>query len=204
MARDLATLTLAACAGAALLVGYAAFRIWQQGERDEQRPAGAIVVLGAAQFDGWPSPVFAARLDHAVALYLSGLAPHFVVTGGGAEGDRQTEADAARAYAIAHGVPDEAILAEDRGRTTLESLEGVAELLRTHGIDDAVFVSDRSHMLRVLRMAADLGITAYGSPTPSSPRDLDPNRRLDATIRELGALAYYLLAGQDLAPDSGP
>jgi vancomycin permeability regulator SanA len=85
---------------AAATVGYAALRIWEQGERDERRPADAIVVMGAAQYDGRPSPVFAARIDHAIDLYRAGVAPRLVVTGGKAEGDRTTEAATARAYAI--------------------------------------------------------------------------------------------------------
>ncbi len=152
LAGDLIRLGLAATVGAILLAGYATYRIWEQGARDEQRPAGAIVALGAAQYNGAPSPVFAARLDHAVSLYLAGLAPYLVVTGGKADGDRWTEAAVARVYALERGVPDGAILVEDRGRTTLESLEAVAEVLRAQGIRDAIFVSDRTHMLRVIRI----------------------------------------------------
>jgi uncharacterized SAM-binding protein YcdF (DUF218 family) len=117
------------------------------------------------------------------------------VTGGKQEGDKTTEAASARAYAIAHGVPRDAILAEDRSRTTLESIRGVRGLLRDHGLADAVFVSDRTHMLRVLRMAADEGITAYGSPTTTSPLEGDTSKGLDAVLHELGALAQYFLVG---------
>ena len=90
---------------AAAVGGFAAYRVWQQGELDEERPADAIVVLGAAQYDGRPSPVFRARLDHAVALYHEGVAPFLVVTGGRQPGDRTTEAAVARRYAVANGVP---------------------------------------------------------------------------------------------------
>ena len=141
------------------------------------------------------SPVFAARLEHAVELYRAGVAPRLIVTGGKAEGDRTTEAASARAYAIAHGVPRDAILAEDRSRTTLESIRGVHGLLRDHGLADAVFVSDRPHMLRVLRMAADEGITAWGSPTTTSPIEGDTLKGMDAMLHELGALAQYFLVG---------
>ena len=139
-------------------------------------PADAIVVMGAAQYDGRPSPIFAARLDHAIALYKSGLAKWLVVTGGKAEGDRTTEAAAARKYAIAKGVPSDSILSEDQSRDTLESIHGVAAVLREHGLSNAVFVSDRPHMLRVLRMAGDAGITAWGSPTKTSPIEADTER----------------------------
>jgi uncharacterized SAM-binding protein YcdF (DUF218 family) len=194
--RDLLSVAAIAIVFLCLLTAYATVRIWQQGMRDEQRPAGAIVVLGAAQFNGTPSPVYAARLDHAVALYLHGVAPFLVVTGGKAEGDRTTEAAAGRAYALARGVPDDHILVEDGGRTTLDSLDRVASILSAHSIDDAVFVSDPTHMLRVLRIADDLGITAWGSPTPTSRIELDGARKIDATVHELGALALYFFARQ--------
>lgn len=190
----------AVLAGAAAL-GYTVFRIWSQGEVDERRPSDAIVVLGAAQFDGQPSPVFAARLDHAVALYHEGVAPILVVTGGKAEGDRTTEAAVARAYAVAHGVPDTAILDEDRGRTTLESLEAVAAIFRANALRSAVFVSDRSHMLRVLRMATDQGITAWGSPTATSPVEQELGREFRAYSHEVGALVEYFLGGPRLLAD---
>jgi uncharacterized SAM-binding protein YcdF (DUF218 family) len=190
----------AVLAGVAVL-GYTVFRIWSQGEIDERRPADAIVVLGAAQFDGHPSPVFAARLDHAVALYHEGLAPILVVTGGKAVGDRTTEAAVARAYAVARGVPGSAILAEDRGRTTLESLEAVGAIFRAHALHSAVFVSDRSHMLRVLRMASDQGITAWGSPTTTSPVEQELGREVRAFAHEVGALIEYYVGGGRLLSD---
>ncbi len=195
MRRDLIRLTGAVCLGVALAGGYATYRIWAQGQRDEERPAGAIVVMGAAQYDGRPSPVFAARLDHAVALYFAGVAPRLVMTGGRAEGDRTTEAAAGRAFAIALGVPADDILVEDRSRTTLESVRAVAALLEASDAESAVFVSDRPHMLRVLRMAADEGIAAFGSPTRTSPIEGDLAGQVDATLHELGALAFYFITG---------
>jgi uncharacterized SAM-binding protein YcdF (DUF218 family) len=189
---------------AVVLVGVTAttFRIWQQGEQDEQRPADAIVVLGAAQYDGRPSPVFEARLAHAVDLYREGLAPTFVVTGGRIPGDTTTEAAVARAYAISHGVPAVAIIGEDQARNTLGSMRSVAALLKERGLSSAVFVSDPTHMLRVLRMADDLGIKGFGSPTRTSPVMDDPASRLRAMVHELGALGVYFLTGGD--PETGP
>lgn len=178
------------------LGGYVAYRIWDQGTRDEQRPADAIVVMGAAQYDGRPSPVFAARLDHAIDLYRAGIARHLIVTGGKQEGDRTTEAASARAYAVGRGVPNDAILAEDQSRTTLQSIRGVASLMRSARLTSAVFVSDPTHMLRVLRMASDEGIEAFGSPTRTSPLERDPIRSADAVIHELGALAVYFVSGE--------
>ena len=194
--RDLLKVGLFACLALGIVAGYATFRVWAQGERDESRPADAIVVLGAAQYDGRPSPLFAARLDHAVELFQAGIAPRLILTGGKANGDRTTEAASARDYAIRHGVPADAILMDERSRTTLESIRAVGGLLRDNDLHGAVFVSDRPHMLRVLRMAADDGITAWGSPTSTSPIERDPARQIDATLHELGALAQYFLDRQ--------
>jgi uncharacterized SAM-binding protein YcdF (DUF218 family) len=195
IARDLIVVVVVGCLGIGVVAGYATYRIWAQGQRDDQRPADAIVVMGAAQYDGRPSPLFAARLDHAIDLYKAGVASHLIVTGGKAEGDRTTEAASARAYAIARGVPAAAILSEDASRTTLESIRAVGEVLRTHELADAIFVSDRPHMLRVLKMASDEGITGWGSPTSSSPMEHEPLGQIDATLHELGALVQYFLVG---------
>lgn len=194
---DLLRLGLAYLLGAALLAGYASFRIWQVGDREEQgRPVDAIVVLGAAQYDGRPSPVFRARLDHAVGLYLSGVAPLLVVTGGKQPGDRISEAEVARAYALQREVPTDRILVERTGHDTLASLRNVARLLEARGLRTALFVSDRTHMLRVLRIGEDLGLETYGSPTRASPVDRDPSARLVAVLHELGALAAYHFLGR--------
>ena len=193
--RDLVNVLLFAGLAIALLAGYATFRVWAHGERDDRRPADAIVVLGAAQYDGRPSPRFAARLDHAVGLYRAGIAPRLILTGGKATGDRTTEAASARAYAMRHGVPADAILMDEDSRTTLESIRAVGALLRGNALEDAVFVSDRPHMLRVLRMAADDGIEAWGSPTSTSPLERDAGGQIDATVHELAALAQYFLIG---------
>ncbi len=194
--RTLARLILAALVVVVIALGYLAFRIWDQGGKDDQRSADAIVVLGAAQYDGRPSPVFAARLDHAIALFHAELAPILIVTGGKAQGDRTTEAASARTYAIARGVPASAILAEDSSRTTLQSIRGVAALMRDEGVHSAVFVSDPSHMFRVLWLAKDAGITAWGSPTRTSPLERDLVRRIDAVVHELGALTVYVVSGE--------
>jgi uncharacterized SAM-binding protein YcdF (DUF218 family) len=194
--RILVRAVLIGLVGSTAVAGYAAYRIWDQAGRDERRAADAIVVMGAAQYDGRPSRLFAARLDHAIALYHQGLAPRIIVTGGKREGDRTTEAASARAYAIRHDIPDDAILAEDTSRTTLQSVRRVAALMEGEGLRSAVFVSDPTHMLRVLRMAADSGIDAYGSPTRTSPLEADASARIDATVHELGALALYFVTGE--------
>ena len=195
MNRDLIRLGVVGVLGSLVVVGYTSYRIWDQGGRDEARPAEAIVVLGAAQYNGTPSPLFQARLAHAVKLYEDGIAPVFIVTGGKLPDDRTTEAAAARAYALGHGVPADAILVEDRSRTTLEQLRTVAEMIRERGLHSAVLVSDRTHMLRSLRIARDQGIDAYGSPTTTSPVENDLVDQVRATGHEVGALALYFLAG---------
>ncbi len=199
--RTLAVVVLAGVVGVIGVTAYATFRIVQRGNIDEASTVGtadAIVVLGAAQYDGRPSPVFQARLDHAITLWHEGRAPLLITTGGGREGDRTTEAATARDYAISQGVPAEAILMEDRGRSTLESIEAVAVILDEQGAGPAIFVSDPTHMLRVIRMARDLGIEAYGSPAANSPTDATLGRRIDAIVHELGALAWYGLLGRPL------
>lgn len=192
---------LAILVGLGLATAYTVERIWAVGDRDDVRKAGAIVVLGAAQYDGRPSPVFEARLAHAVELYRAGWAPWLIVTGGKRPGDRTTEAETAQRYAVDHGVPAEAILMEDSGRNTLESLRSVVGILDSKGLHDAVFVSDPSHMLRVLRIARDRGVDGVGSPTRTSPTDRDLTTRLDATVHELGALALYFVTGGGLGGD---
>lgn len=188
-------LIIVAALAVVIVAGLATLRIWQQGDRDEQRPVDAIVVLGAAQYDGRPSPVFEARLDHAVRLWQSGIARSFVVTGGKLPGDRTTESAVARHYAVEHDVPAGAIFGENTAHNTLDSLRAVAVEMKQRGMTSAVFVSDPTHMLRVLRIARDLGIEAYGSPTPTSPIQQDLGRRVSATIHELGALAVYFISG---------
>ena len=198
MIHQLVRLALAGIVLGVAVVGWASWRIWDVGSRDEARSADAIVVLGAAQYNGRLSAILRSRLDHAIELYEAGEADYLVVCGGKADGDTTTEAASARAYAIQHGVPASAILGEDRCRTTLESLRGVAQVFRDHDLRSAVFVSDRSHMLRVLRIARDEGIVAYGSPTTTSPSDSALDDRIRATAHELGGLFLYFVTGETL------
>ena len=202
MVREIVKVLATAVIAFSALLGYTAYRIAAQGDRDERRPADAIVVLGAAQFNGVPSEVFAARLEHAVGLFKDGLAQYLIVTGGKQPGDRTTEAATARAYAHAHGVPNDRILMEDHGRSTIESLTAVEALMRAHKLHTAVFVSDRTHMLRVLRIATDQGLVAWGSPTPNGPIDEDPLLRSRQIVHELAGLAAYLVGGGVLIGDT--
>ena len=144
-------------------------QVWQTSRDDGARPAEAVIVLGAAQFDGRPSAVLRARLDHAADLYRRKIAPRVVVTGGKAEGDRFTEAAASANYLHTKGVPDEAILREATGRTSWQSLAASARFLQERGISDVVLVSDPFHAARIAGIADELGLDAATSPTRSSP-----------------------------------
>jgi uncharacterized SAM-binding protein YcdF (DUF218 family) len=144
------------------------YQVWSTGRRDEARPVDAIVVLGAAQYDGRPSPQLAARLDQVIALWPRGLAPIVVVTGGKQPDDRFTEAEASARYLVAHGVPEGALVFENAGRSTYESLEGVADLMRERNLRTILLVTDPFHALRSRLTAEELGLEAYVSPTGTS------------------------------------
>ena len=137
--------------------------------RDQARAADAIVVLGAAQYVGRPSPVLRARLDHALALWRQGLAPRLILTGGFGVGDTTSEAAVGRSYVIKHGVPDGAIYTEHTGKTTRQSLRAVAAFMRAHGHNRAILVSDPFHMLRLSVLAHRMGLEPFTSPTRTSP-----------------------------------
>jgi len=154
------------------VISAAAVLIWSS--RDEARPAHAIVVLGAAQYAGKPSPVLRARLDHALDLWNRHLASLLILTGGTGSGDITSEAAVGRNYAKKHGVPDTAILVENEGRTTSESMRAVAGMLEARGLQSALLVSDPFHMLRLRILARRFGFTPYTSPTRTSP--ISPNR----------------------------
>jgi uncharacterized SAM-binding protein YcdF (DUF218 family) len=143
-------------------------QVWAAARGDGARTAEAIVVLGAAQYDGEPSPVLRARLDHAADLYAQGLAPWVVVTGGRRDGDRVTEAAASANYLARAGVPQDQVLREVQGRTSYESLAAAARLLRDRGLRSVVLVSDPLHAARIDAIAAEVGLDSSVSPTPTS------------------------------------
>jgi uncharacterized SAM-binding protein YcdF (DUF218 family) len=145
------------------------FHVWRTARKDDARPSDAIVVLGAAQYDGRPSPVLAARLDHALDLYREGVAPVIVVTGGRQTGDRFTEATAGATYLHEHGVPDTAILRETTGRSSWQSLAAAAQFLKTRDMRRVVLVSDPYHAARIDDIASEVGLDAVTSPTHTSP-----------------------------------
>jgi uncharacterized SAM-binding protein YcdF (DUF218 family) len=166
------------------------------GRRDEAKRADAIVVLGAAQYDGRPSPVLRARLDHGIALYRRGLAPVLILTGGVGVGDTVSEAEVGRRYASKQGVPAHRILIERAGLTSDQSMTTVARIMAQHELRSAVLVSDPFHMLRLRILAARLGFRAYSSPTRSSPIAMDSPLEWRHVLRESLALPYVVLRGQ--------
>jgi uncharacterized SAM-binding protein YcdF (DUF218 family) len=143
-------------------------------QQDQREPADAIVVLGAAQYNGRPSPVFRARLDHALQLYREGLAPRLVVTGGVGRGDTMSEATVARHYLLNRKVPASAVVSEPQGRSTEASMTAVAAWLQGEHLNRVILVSDPFHMFRLRLEARRTGLQAYTSPTESSPISDNP------------------------------
>lgn len=160
----LAVLLLAAGLGF-ILTGYS---IWQYGQRDEKRKADAAVILGAGSWKGEVSPVFRERLNHGIWLYQNGYVRKLILTGGYAEGNDESDAHAAMLYVTAQGVPQSDILLEEKSKVTRENLEYAKKVMDANGLKDAVLVSDPLHMKRAMRMAKDVGMTAYSSPTPTT------------------------------------
>ncbi len=175
-----------------------AVAVWNAAHTDDARRVGhtdAIVVLGAAQYNGNPSPVFRERLDQARLLYDQDRAPVIITLGSNEPGDRTTEAEAGRAYLLDQGVPSDAVIAEADGANTFESLEAAADYMDRHDLRSAFLVSDPWHNLRIKRMAGDLGIVPYASATGHSAAS-SSGTRLSGYARETFAyLAYRLFGG---------
>jgi uncharacterized SAM-binding protein YcdF (DUF218 family) len=183
MSRSLSRMVLGyATLGAfgAWLLSFLGVVVW--GARDLAREADAIVVLGAAQYAGRPSPVLKARLDHAVDLWKRGIASKLILTGGRGTGDTTSEAEVGKRYVIKAGVADNAILLENQGRTTSASIAATAKIMKTQNLERAVLVSDPFHMLRLQILAKQFGVESVTSPTRTSP--ISANR--------LEALAYIM------------
>ena len=145
-------------------VAYFSRQIERQSMLDEAQPADVILVLGAAEYRGRPSPVLKARLDHALDLYSRHLAPRIITTGGAGGDPVYTEAGVGRSYLMVRGVPPEDILIEDEGESTLESTSLAREIMRRMGLRSAIVVSDGYHIYRVKKMLAASGLKVYGSP----------------------------------------
>lgn len=179
---------------AALLIGGSMLMlsIYRQARTEGVRPAQAIVVLGTAQYNGWPGPVLQARLDHALQLYWEGYAPYIVVTGGKQPGDEFTEAEAGQTYLTNAGVPPDRIIMENAAHSTWESMQNVAAILKPMGITDVILVSDGFHLYRSRLMATDVGLTATGSPAPDSPIVVGGSGEFMYTMREAGGVLAHL------------
>jgi len=160
---------IAAAAVVSLKVARVAGEIQQVSLVDEAQPADAIIVLGAAEYRGRPSPVLEARLNHALILYLKGLAPRVITTGGAGGDPVFTEGSVGRAYLTQHGVPPEAVVVEREAESTVQSVAAVAEIMRRMNLRSAIVVSDGYHIFRVKKMLESSGLKVYGSPRPSIP-----------------------------------
>lgn len=181
-----------------VLLGTAA-SVWWTARQDDRPESDVIVVLGAAQFDGRPSSVFKARLQHARELYEDGVAPVVVTVGGGRPGDRTTEAEAGAAFLRERDVD---VLAVPEGRNTLQSMRAVEQLMQQEGWETAVLVTDPWHSLRSRTMARDSGITAETSPTRAGPSVRTRGTQVRYIARETLAYLYYRALGR--SGESGP
>jgi uncharacterized SAM-binding protein YcdF (DUF218 family) len=191
-------ITVAAVA-AVIVIAFAGtgVAVWRAAHTDDARDVervDVILVLGAAQYNGDPSPVFEGRLRHAQLLFENGRADTILVLGGGAPGDSSTEAESGRDWLLAEGLPSGSVVASPVGTTTLESLEAAVEWMRERELRSAFLVSDPWHNLRMKRMASDLGIEGYASATWHSAARTE-GTRFGGYVRETLAYVYYRLFG---------
>ena len=178
-------------------VALSAVKVWSEAHHDDASEvdrADVIVVLGAAQYDGIPSPIFEGRLDHAVLLFEQDRADIVFVLGAKQPGDRTTEAEAGRDYLIAQGNPSSSVVALPVGHTSFTSLRGASKEMRERGLTNAFLVSDPWHNARIERMAADLGIEGYTSATWTSGAKTEESL-LSGYVRETFAYLHYLITG---------
>jgi uncharacterized SAM-binding protein YcdF (DUF218 family) len=192
-------LVTVAAVAAAIVIAVAAtgVAVWRAAHTDDASHVDrvdVILVLGAAQYNGDPSPVFEGRLRHAELLFEEGRADTILVLGGGAPGDRSTEAESGRNWLVSEGVPSASVVASPVGTTTLESLRAAATWMADRGLDSAFLVSDPWHNLRMKRMASDLGIEAYASATWQSAARTE-GTRFGGYVRETLAYLYYRFSG---------
>lgn len=184
----------AALVAAALFIWYIATTIYIFAERQDVVSADAAIVLGAAVWNDRPSPIFRERINHAIGLYQAGQVDYLIFTGGLGARDVLSEAEVARRYARARGVPDQRILIEERSTSTYENLLYAQQVARRAGLETFVITSTPYHMRRALAVARDLGMTAYSSPTQTT-RWISSSTETYFYVREVVAMAYYLLGG---------
>jgi uncharacterized SAM-binding protein YcdF (DUF218 family) len=189
---------------AAVLIGGAtALAIWWTARQDSRPHSDAIVVLGSAQYNGVPSSIFAARLEHARKLYQQGVAPVVVTVGGKKAGDQFTEAEAGRDYLSREGIPGKALLAVPEGVDTLQSMQDVAATFRDHGWHSAVLVTDPWHAMRAERMAEDSGMDVSSSPTRQGPAVQTRTTQFRYILRETAAYLVYRVTGRSVTGAPG-
>jgi uncharacterized SAM-binding protein YcdF (DUF218 family) len=165
--------------------------VWQSG-KDESRNADAIVVFGAAEYVGRPSPVFRARLDHAAELYRRGLAPVVITTGGAGADPKFSEGAVGREYLKSLGIPDDHLIAETQSDDTAESSRRVSTIMHANGMRTCLAVSDGYHIFRIKQMLAREGVTAYGAPRPNSkPQSF--GKRNEAVMHEIASYTLWIL-----------
>jgi uncharacterized SAM-binding protein YcdF (DUF218 family) len=169
--------------------------IVDSGRREEAQRADAIIVLGAAQYEGRPSPVLKARLDHAAALWARGLAPRMIVTGGRGVGDTTSEAAVGMHYLVQHGVPADSIAMDIEGLTTSQSMLAVRRVLAREAYPAVILVSDPFHMLRLAILARRLHMIPLLSPTRTSPISTRPGQQLRYILAESIKAPYALVVG---------
>ena len=181
-----------------LLVGAASWLLWVDGQiryyarRDLARPADAIAVFGAAEYDGRPSPVLRARLDHGLELYKRGLAPLIITLGGGEEKDVHSEGGVGHDYLLAHGVPERAIIAETESDNTEQSAERLAVIARANGLRTIDVVSDGSHLFRIHAICQKDGLQVYTSPRPVG-RSIPETQRMKRLMHEIVSYTAWRL-----------
>lgn len=190
--RWFVVLLVFAVAASGMLVAGVFIAVYRDARLNQTRPVDAIVLLGAAQYNGTPSPVLRARLDEALAAFHDGASKWIVVTGGKMPGDQFTEAEASRDYLVAHGVPKDHILMENVGRDTWDSLQGAAVILRAHHFKSVLLVSDGFHLFRSKLMMRELGFTSYGRAATKSPIRPNSHSEINYMVRETGGVLVFL------------
>jgi uncharacterized SAM-binding protein YcdF (DUF218 family) len=186
-----------------LLIASTGLAIWWNARQDSRPASDAIVVLGSAQYNGVPSSIFEARLEHAITLYEDGVAPVIVTVGGKADGDQFAEAEAGQQYLADAGIPDDALLAVPQGGDTLESIRAVSTAFTERGWSSAVLVSDPWHAMRAERMAEDVGLDAESSPTRQGPVVQTRATQFRYILRETAAYLLYRATGESIAGAPG-
>jgi len=178
-----------------VVAGYVAYLYWSivhQYSQDESRAADTIVVFGAAEYVGRPSPVYRARLDHAADLYRKGLAPIVITTGGSGADPHFTEGGVGREYLKLQGIPDDHLIAETQSADTAESARSVSTIMRTNHMKSCLAVSDGYHIFRIKRMLAREGVTVYGAPRPNS-KPATFGKRNEAVFHEIASYTLWML-----------